>query len=213
MKKLLLLTMLSFCTTFASQAQEIHFGAKAGLNFASARGDDADDLETRTSFNLGGVLNIRFTEKLALQPELFYSGQGYSIKREDDGGTVTGNGQTIVLGKSSSARASGDDTVKLDYINLPILLDYTLIDGLSLQAGPQIAFNISSKAEFGGDEVDLKDQTNGTSFSGVLGAQYKLPLGVFFQARYALGLSNIPKEDAFQAKNAVFSISAGYFFN
>lgn len=213
MKKLLLLIMLSFCTTFVSQAQELHFGAKAGLNFASARGDDADDLKTRTSFNVGGVLNVGFTEKLALQSELFYSGQGYSIEREDSGGTVTSDGQTIVLEKSSGARASGDDTVKLDYINLPILFDYTISDGLSLQAGPQIAFNISSKAEFGGDEIDLKDQTNGTSFSGVLGAQYKLPLGVFFQARYALGLSNIPKEDAFDAKNAVFSISAGYFFN
>jgi len=217
MKKLLVCIVLSVFTFIGSQAQELHFGAKAGLNFASARGDDTDDLEGRTSFHLGGVLNIEITEELAIQPEIFYSGQGYSIK-EDGGGdpTIEIGATDLERGAVNQGRAvlaSNEDRVKIDYINVPVLLDYTVYPGLSLQAGPQIAFNVSSKSEFDGQEFDLKDQTKGTSISALLGAQYKLPLGIFFQARYALGLSNIPKDDDFEAKNAVFSISAGYFFN
>lgn len=216
MKKLLFYAFVAALTTFSGQSQELHFGAKAGLNFASARGDDAEDLETRTSFNVGAVLHVPFNEKLAFQAELLYSGQGYAINDDDD--DLNPNTQTIVVGRSNNrlvtqAVAASDDGVKLGYINVPLLVDYKIIDGLSLQAGPEIAFNISSKADFGDNDVDLKDQTSGTSFSALIGAQYKLPIGVFFQARYALGLNNIPKDDAFEAKNSVFSISVGYFFN
>ncbi|MFC7357351.1 porin family protein [Jejudonia soesokkakensis] len=217
MKKLFLCSTIALFSVIVTNAQEFHFGAKAGLNFASARGDDAEDLETRTSFNFGGVLHIPFDEKLGFQAELLYSGQGYSIEDENNG-DLNPNTQTIVLERANTNQigrvaAASNDGVILGYINIPLLVDYKIIDALSIQAGPEIAFNVSSKADFGGNEVDLKDQTSGTSFSALLGTQYKLPMGVFFQARYALGLNNIPKDDAFEAKNAVFSISAGYFFN
>lgn len=52
-----------------------HLGAKAGLNFSNLTGDDAD-LDGRTSFHLGLIAEIMFSEKFGIQPEVLYSAQG-----------------------------------------------------------------------------------------------------------------------------------------
>jgi len=48
-----------------------------------------------------------------------------------------------------------------------------------------------------------------------LGVGYKLPMGLFFQARYNIGLTDI-YEDLVglqrEAKNNVFQLSVGYMF-
>tara|TARA_R110001583_G_scaffold22784_3_gene85049 strand:+ start:18984 stop:19154 length:171 start_codon:yes stop_codon:yes gene_type:complete len=54
-------------------AQEVHFGIKAGVNFASLGGDDSDGLDGLTSILFGGVVDIGVTEKFSVQPELVYS--------------------------------------------------------------------------------------------------------------------------------------------
>ena len=91
MKKLFTITMA--LVAFTISAQNITFGAKAGLNFASMAGDDADGLDGRTSFHLGVTAEIEMSDTFSIQPELLYSGQGYTI--------------------------DGDVTGKVDYINLP----------------------------------------------------------------------------------------------
>jgi hypothetical protein len=58
------------------QAQSIRFGAKAGVNFASVGGEDVPNLEGKTGFHIGGLVEILFTEKLGIQPEILYSTQG-----------------------------------------------------------------------------------------------------------------------------------------
>ena len=51
MKKLLLLTVICLMSIISISAQ--NFGVKAGLNFATISGDDAEDFDGRTSFHIG----------------------------------------------------------------------------------------------------------------------------------------------------------------
>jgi len=185
MRKLLLCAAFALCGLLTMNAQ-VSFGGKAGVNFASVNGDDVGSVDARTSFHVGGVVNISFNDVFGLQPEIIYSSQGFEI----DG--------------------LGGGTGKLDYINIPVLVDITVVEGLSFQGGPQVGINITDEFDAdGGGSGDLDAES--IDLSAVAGAQYRLPMGVFFQARYALGITDVISD--VDIKNGVFSLSVGYFFN
>ena len=100
------------------------------------------------------------------------------------------------------------------------MASYKVVKGLTLQAGPQVGFNINAEVNISdidlADDFDLSEETNTIDFGAGLGAQYELDFGLFFQARYVWGLSNyIDSEDADNEtySNRVGSLSVGYFFN
>lgn len=74
MKKLVLLAIMLIGGIVTTQAQDVKFGFKGGVNFASIT--DADNLDSRTGYHLGAVLQFSLLETLALQPEVLYSAQG-----------------------------------------------------------------------------------------------------------------------------------------
>ncbi len=190
MKKLLMVVAVAALTLSSTFAQSVSFGPKVGVNFASLNGDDADDLDLmgRTSLHFGAAVNIGVSELFAVQPEVVYSAQGFTI--EEDG--VEGTG-------------------KLDYIIIPVLADFTVAEGFSLQGGPQIGINITDEFEVEGETETLDAES--TDIGVALGAQYRSPLGLFVQARYTVGLSNVAgDEDDVDLKNGVFGVSAGWFF-
>lgn len=192
MKKILLFAAFAALTFTTSQAQDFRFGAKLGANFSNVNGDDVDDTNGRAGIHLGGVARIGLSEMLAIQPELVFSSQGYKVNLPGD-----------------------DGQIRLSYINLPIMADVTLAEGFSLQGGPQVGFNISADAKYDGDTEDIEDVQT-IDFGVGIGAQYILPMNLFFQARYVIGVTNVFEEiDGFQpeAKNSVISLSVGYFFN
>jgi len=182
--------------TFSSTyAQSVSFGPKVGVNFASLTGDDADmlNLDGRTSLHFGAAVNIGISELFAVQPEVVYSAQGFTL--EEMG--IEGTG-------------------KLDYINIPVLADFTIIEGLSLQGGPQIGINITDEFEVDGETESLDAES--TDIGAAIGAQYRSPLGLFVQARYTIGFSNVAGDDEdidgsdVDLKNGVFGVSVGWFF-
>ena len=158
MKKLLLSAVIAVFAMSNVNAQEVKFGAKAGVNFASLGGDDSDGLDGRTSFHVGAVAEIGISEKFAVQPELVYSSQGFSVD---------------------------DENLKLDYINLPILAKFFVAEGFSIEVGPQVGFLISADAE-GEDVKDLFKSTDFSGALGLgyklesglnFAARYNLGLG------------------------------------
>ena len=199
MKKVILLavlTVFAFTNGFAqvdpgtNSSSEVSFGAKGGVNFAAITGDETDDLDGRTGIHGGAVVNIPISELFAVQPEVIYSAQGATFMEE-----------------------GLDVTVKLDYINVPILADFTVAEGFSLQGGPQIGINVTKEVEAEGFSMEL-EEVESVIFEGAIGAQYRLPIGLFFQARYVIGISNINSDsDDISNQNSVFSLSAGWFFN
>jgi hypothetical protein len=197
MNKFLLFTAFAVLSFTTVQSQGVRFGAKAGVNFASVNGDDFDEAGSVTGFQVGAVAKIGFTELLALQPELLFSAQGYSVDLPGD-----------------------DVSVRLGYINLPIMLDFTIVEGLSLQGGPQFGFNVVSGYKYDGDKNEDFEEVEGIKtldLGAGIGAQYILPIDLFFQARYVIGFSDV--YDEFdggvqpKGKNSVISLSMGYFFN
>lgn len=188
MKKLILCAAIAAFGLSNVNAQEVKFGAKAGVNFASLSGDDADGLDGRTSFHIGGVVNIGISEKFAVQPELVYSSQG--AKGSFEGVDVDYN---------------------FDYINLPVLAKFTVAEGFSIEAGPQVGFLMSAKLKAEGDSLDVKDDLKGIDFAGAIGLAYQMETGLNFSARYNLGLANIADGEG-DIKNNVIQISVGYMF-
>ncbi|QIE58545.1 PorT family protein [Rasiella rasia] len=218
-KQVVLVAIALFAFTFTN-AQDIKFGAKAGVNFASVGGDFTEDSEGLTGFHIGGLVEILISEKFGIQPEILYSAQGNKFEE-----TTSDIGITA---KSTSKQ-------KIDYINIPILGKYYFTEEFSVEAGPQIGFLASANRENdievsgenatpeviaiiesqSGGEQDISDSVKGTDFSLAAGATYRLPMGVFFSARYALGLSNIndgPGSDNFKNQNNVAQLSVGYSF-
>lgn len=174
-------------------SREISFGVKAGVNFASITGEiageDVDDFDGRTGLHVGGVVNIPVSDVFAVQPEVVYSQQGFTD--EFMGYDIKGI---------------------FNFINIPVLADFTVAEGFSLQAGPQIGFTMTKDIEIE-DETEEADDVESVIFDGAVGAQYRLPIGLFFQARYTFGLSNVSSLSEDDVKNSVFSLSTGWFFN
>ncbi|WP_292948945.1 porin family protein [Olleya sp. UBA1516] len=206
MKKLFTIAAVAVLGMTSVNAQDINFGAKAGVNFATV-GGDVEDVDARTSFHVGVVAEIMISDKFSVQPELMYSSQGFGSEYSDE-----------ILGTT----VNYEETLKLDYINLPVMAKYYVTEGLSLEAGPQIGFLMSADYEFeasaGGDSEseseDVKDDFKSIDFGFGAGLGYKLENGLNFSARYTLGLANIAEdaEEDFSIQNNVFQVSVGFFF-
>ncbi|MCC9065799.1 porin family protein [Flavobacterium piscisymbiosum] len=183
MKNFLLLAVATVLGFASATAQEIKFGVKGGLNFANISGDNTKGIDVVTAFNFGVVSEIPLSEKFSFQPEIMYSGQGYSFD---------------------------DNTVALNYLNIPLMGKYYLTKGLSVEAGPQIGFLLSAKNE----KTNVKDSFKTFDFGVNFGLGYKLDNGLNFGARYNLGLTDINDLEGFSSKNknGVFQVSVGYFF-
>lgn len=207
MKKYILLSIAALFAVTISSAQEVRLGIKGGVNFSTLSGDNLGDIKSLTGFHIGGLVEIPLAEQFSIQPEVLYTAQGskYSEKGQE-------------LGVSYSY----DFKQKLDYIQVPVMAKYYVIDGLSIEAGPQIAFLASSKLDYegtlggisvSGDE-DL-DNVSNIDFSIGAGASYRLPMGLFFTARYNFGLSNVndsSNSDNQKIHNRVAQLSVGYSF-
>ena len=79
MKKLLFFLMISGVFVWNVQSQDLHFGVKAGANFSNLKistdfGSASPD--GATSFYVGALADIGFSEKFHVQPEILYSMEG-----------------------------------------------------------------------------------------------------------------------------------------
>ncbi|HET6996073.1 MAG TPA: porin family protein [Chitinophagaceae bacterium] len=185
MKKIL---MIAVCVTASGFlfAQTVQFGLKGGVNVASVHSDNNTDYNSVTSFHAGGLAHIHVSPHLAVQPELFYSGEGAEF---------------------------GGSKVKFGYLNLPVLAQYMIGNGFRLQTGPQIGFLLSAKQKSGESETDIKDNYKGVDFGWAIGASYLFPgTGVGIDARYTLGITDIYDAGPTKVQNRVFGLGLFYQF-
>lgn len=193
MKKTLLVLAAFFAFGVAANAQDDKSSgmSSAGMvKFGPKAGLNIatvseDNTKALVGFHIGGFAEIMLNDKFAIQPEVLYSAQGAKAD--------VGNGEW-----------------KLGYINVPVMAKYFVAEGFSVEAGPQIGFLMTAEDE---DGHDFKDSFETTDFGFNFGAGYALPMGLMFQARYCLGLSDIAKNNSGDAvKNGVFQLSVGYKF-
>jgi len=186
MKKYLLI----FATIFsgsALMAQTPHFGLKAGVNIASLHGEESNT-DSKVGFHAGGLAHIHLNRQWAIQPELLFSTQG---------------GEQTILGTKQK--------YNLNYIDVPVLLQFMFDNGFRLQAGPQVGFLMSAKTKIGGSETDTKDSYKTVDFSLPIGLGYLTSTGFGLDARWVPGLSDI-SEGSGNVKNHLFQLGAFYQF-
>ena len=204
MKKLL--TILSIVTlvflfllpNLAFSQMGITKGVKVGLNLATVTGDDVDYVAgpvtispgTRTSFSVGGFVILNLPGMLKVRPEILYSMKGAKY-------------DTPI----------GDATMKLDYLEVPVLLQYNLIPGPispNIFAGPALGIKLSAKGESpGGAEEDI-DDVKSMDLGLVIGGGVILNDKFTVDLRFSLGLSTIDDSDnEADIKNQVISLMAG----
>lgn len=187
MKRIIFSTMMLIGAYGFTQAQ-ISGGIKGGLNFANQEySSDGFSIspDARTAIHVGVFAVINFSDNLGLQPELLYSSKGSEF---DFGGATA--------------------TAKYNYLDVPILVRYSINEMISFHAGPQISLLMSAEDD---DGNDLKDGVTGTDFGLSFGGQVDLPMGLVGGLRYNLGLSNIDDTNSGgEVKNKVFQIYVGY---
>lgn len=198
MKKIVLSAIALVAVAVSANAQQVKFGPKAGLNISNLSG--SNDLESRIGFHVGAVAEIVLSDKFSIQPEVLYSTQGAKYSSTILGTTIEGN-------------------INNDYINVPIMAKYYIIEGFSVEAGPQIGFLAKSEGKMGDETTDTKDNFKSTDFGINFGLAYDLPMGLFFNARYNLGLSKVAEENIAtsalgltDSKNGVIQVGVGYKF-
>ena len=181
-------------------AKNLSFGLKAGLNMANLTNDDT--LTTKVAFTAGafGMLKLNPTTSITL--ELLYSQQGCAAK------DVRFEGQ-IVEGFS------------LNYLNIPILFNSYPIPGLALKAGIQPGFLLSSSLDLSLEQIktsiNAKDVFKSFDFSVPIGVSYELDMGLLFDFRFNIGVTNILKDipddpDNSSSNNFVIQFTVGYRF-
>jgi len=205
MKKIILTAVAIFAFGFTN-AQKAQFGIKGGMNVAnqSFSGDGAPSPSSLIGFHIGGFVDIKISDKFSIQPELLYSTQGSKFNM------VVSDGNT---------EYNTENTVKLAYINIPVMFKYYATEKFSLEAGPQIGFLTNSEIEVNvlGQSVtqDAKELFESIDFGLNLGAGYDITKNISAGIRYNFGLVNVAKTEAGSndsIKNSVFSISVGYKF-
>lgn len=186
MKKIILSALMLFFFTGVMHAQSaVQFGLKGGVNLATLTNDADLDADHRTGFHAGALAHIHLGRSFALQPEVLFSAQGaeYTNNRRD----------------------------KINYVNVPVLGQYMIGNGLRLQTGPQIGFLTNAESENGNTEMDFENSLKKTDFSWSFGAGYLTRSGLGIDARYNLGLSDISKNNT-GLKNRVWQIGLFYQF-
>jgi len=179
-----------------SSSMSPSFGVKGGVNFATVSGDDFDSPDSRTSFHVGVFGEFPIAEIFSIQVEALYSGQGF--ESDIDGGVFGGNGKV---------------EYQLDYINVPVLAKFYIVEGLSLEAGPQFSFKVNEEidTDANNDPGDF-DLNEAESFEfGVSGGlSFQTSMGLFATARYNQGITDIIKDR--DVKNSVFQLGIGFKF-
>ena len=189
MKKLVLtiFALAAFSASNAQGADTVKFGVKAGVQFTNFAGDDAgfgESWDPKTGFFIGGLVDLPVSGNFHVQPELLYSMEGATV------------GDT----------GAGELDYGVSYLRIPVMAKYYIIQGLSLQAGPEIAFKIGTAEDYADDAIKSMD------FGIGAGAGYELPMGLMFDIRYNLGLSNISDLEDREFNNTGVQLGVGYRF-
>jgi len=150
---------------------QFHIGIKGGANITKIDGKSFKD-EFAYGYHLGGFMELGLGSKFSLQPEVLFNQYA---------STVDSNFSHIYQNVFKS------NNIKLNYLSIPLILNYKLIGPISLQAGPQFGILIDKNKnllENGGNAFKNGD------FWMMGGAQVKLA-ALRITGRYGIGLSNI----------------------
>lgn len=185
-------------TSKKSSQLAIRYGVKAGVNLSTM----SNSMEFNPGFGMGigfraGVMaNFHWGQRTAnslpgtgwigLQPELMYSYQ--TVK--SDGGDL-----------------------KMNYIQLPVMIKIYPMSRLGIEVGPEFNYMISTSPKtmnVAGTNITTGDCTGFNIGAGV-GVSYELKMGLMIGARYSLGFTDLGKNLKWK-NNGNVQVTLGWLF-
>lgn len=172
--KTLLTSILFLVISLQSFSQETFYGVRAGVNISNLDFEPDADFSNlhRNGFVFGGFVDLGLTETLSLLTELQFSSEG----------------------------AKADD-LKADYIQMPIMLRFSVGDNLTFGVGPMASLKTWKN----------NDAFSTFAFSGIGGVEYMITDELFIDARFSYGITNILDEEieGLEAKNNNIQVGFG----
>ncbi|MDN3667475.1 porin family protein [Algibacter miyuki] len=175
MKKILLFTAL-IGLSFQGFSQDVKYGIRGGLNISNLDFSTpyATENKHRNSIYFGAFANISLSKTTALVPGFEFSAEG-----------------------------ANDESIHLDYLQVPVLLRFRLSEKFHVGAGPQASLKIHK----------YEDGIKNFAYSGVANLEYKINLMLFAELRYNYGFTNIFDDHlGVNAKNRTIQLGLGYKF-
>ncbi len=221
MKRILLASAIAL---FAGLNAQTTFGVKGGyalskLNF-NENSIELDgvkgNMTSKSGFYIGGLVEHKFNSRFAIQGEVEYANLG---------------------GKAEVALPYGikvTEKINLNRIVIPVSARYYATPELGIYAGPYVSFKTDTNVKFditglpAGASTDpnavregeklvekqFNDNLKSTDFGLFFGADYNVYKGLFVDARYSFGLTNMVKNPVGDEKVKMnfLQIGVGYKF-
>lgn len=189
----------SFGMLHAQDNVTTEFGVKGGLNMSNLYTDDADDENVLFGFNAGVYATLPVSDFIAIQPELLFTTRGSKLEY-------------------NNALAQGNVKLKLNYIELPLLVRVNITKNFNIHAGGYASYMVSAKSTGDGD-FEFEDQYDTDDFNR-FDAGIAAGVGLDFNPisvglRYNYGLTTIEKDgdDSSDLKNSNLSLYLSYKLN
>lgn len=237
MKKIFIIAAMAVAGITTANAQEFKVGAKAGFLMSNVSVDSSSYIEAgelitsklntafRPGFHFGAFIEYGFNEKIWVEAGVDYAFQGAKLKSVEGTRINVSDGSLIVSEKANIKNG----WLKTQQFNIPLWVKYD-ISGFRPKVGVNLGFlskaktNLEIEGALPEENIIInKSLTPDKKFDFGLGfgAEYNLPMGLFFDATFNLGLtklSNKEKNDdgtyseGGKFKNRVIQIGVGYKF-
>jgi opacity protein-like surface antigen len=172
---LISLSILLFSQVLNAQNNSSKLSFRAGLNsaqldFGGFKVDPIIGVNIGASYEL-----LNLSDKIILRPEIMFSQQGFSILTD-----AIGNNSYIKVNQKTN----------LNYLTLPVNLDFQIDKKFSIVAGPYIGLLLNKNSL---KDIDLQDDdSKSTDFGFNAGINYAITNRIKVDVRYLAG-SNILK--------------------
>jgi len=209
---LAIISLLFVSMTTNAQQEYFEYGFKGGVNLSSISGDGdkVSNYDTKASMNIGGYGLYKILPKLGIQAELLYSEQGFSERFDSE---------EVDIDEIKSL-------TRMQYINLPVLVSYNLIEQLWMEGGVQVGYlvdaeeereersinNESGQLDSATKTIDQTSRYESLELGLLGGLRYKLSQNFMIQARYQKSINDIDKDLVGDQFNEVWSFSVGFVF-
>ena len=165
--KIMIMAVLSI-SLLSSNAQFTP-GIKGGFNFAYLTGFSSN---SRIGAHAGLFFHHTINPQLSFQPEVLYSGEGQPYFDDGD-----------------------ERTLALDYIQVPLMIQYFPIKQLYIEFGPQLGILATAQDKGNGVNLNVKDDFAPTQIGLNIGVGVKANNSIGFYGRYSFGLTDVSRFD------------------
>jgi hypothetical protein len=157
---------------------------KGGVNISSLGGNASQIGSAKFGFHAGVYFAARISDRIAFQPELVFSQQGYQF----------------------NSALTDAFVVNYNYLNLPLLAKIYVAEGTSVQLGPQLGYLLNADELYPVKKMDVALAVGlGYEMESGLNFSLRYNLGLLNTIANAPNLSP-------SSTNRVFQLSIGYTF-